>query len=143
MSNTLVTKWTGDLGFETEINGHTLKMDVATGNGGHDAGPRPKPLLLAALTGCSGMDIVSILKKMQVKDYSFSMEADGMTQDEHPMVYKTITVKFRFSGEDLPEDKVVKAVNLSTQKYCAVNAMLKEAAEIIVKIFLNDKEVSQ
>lgn len=139
----VVTKWTGDLGFEAEVNGHSLRMDLAKENGGQDAGPRPKPLLLAALTGCLGMDIASILKKMQVKDYVFNMEANGISQEEHPKVYKSITVAFRFSGDDLPEDKIVKAVNLSTEKYCPVYAMLKEAAEMNVKIFINNKEVLQ
>jgi len=141
MTKVVKTKWTGGLGFDALINGHHLVMDVAQENGGEDAGPRPKPLLLAALTGCSGMDIVSILKKMQVKDYSFEMEADGEAVDEHPMMYHTITVKFMFHGENLPQDKIIKAVNLSTEKYCAVNAMLKETAKVIAKIFINDTEV--
>jgi len=116
-------------------------MDGAKEFGGNDQGPRPKPLLLAALTGCSGMDIVSILKKMQVNNYAFEMEADGESTEEHPVVYHTITLKFKFFGENLPTDKIIKAVSLSTERYCGVNAMLKASADVIVKIFVNDQEI--
>lgn len=142
MADSVVTKWTGDLSFDSFVTGHHVKMDGAKEYGGNDTGPRPKPLLLAALAGCSGMDIVSILNKMQVKNFSLEIEAEGDSTDEHPVVYHTIRVFFKFSGNNLPQDKVVKAVRLSSEKYCGVNDMLKKAADVIVKIFINDIEVS-
>ncbi len=141
MANPVITKWTGDMSFDSLVTGHHLIMDGAKEFGGNDQGPRPKPLLLAALTGCSGMDIVSILKKMQVNNYTFEMEADGESTEEHPVVYHTITLKFKFFGENLPTDKIIKAVSLSTERYCGVNAMLKASADVIVKIFVNDQEI--
>jgi putative redox protein len=141
MAGAVITKWTGELSFDSLVTGHHLKMDGDKEYGGNDTGPRPKPLLLAALTGCSGMDIVSILKKMQVEDYSFEMEADGESTEEHPVVYHTITVKFKFAGENLPQDKIVKAVTLSTDRYCGVNAMLKQAAKVNVQIYINEQEL--
>lgn len=141
MKNTVTTKWTKDMGFDALVTGHHLLMDAGIESGGKDQGPRPKPLLLAALSGCSGMDIVAILKKMKVTDYDFEIQVDGDTVDEHPMVYHAIELSFRFVGKDLPEDKVKKAVNLSTEKYCAVNAMLGKTARIKVRIFINDSEV--
>jgi putative redox protein len=87
------------------------------------------------------MDVVSILKKMQVKDYGFEMEADGESTEDHPVVYHTITVKFKFTGNDLPQDKIVKAVTLSTDRYCGVNEMLKKSARVVIKIYINDQEV--
>lgn len=142
MKNTVSTKWTGDMSFDALVTGHHVVMDVAKDSGGKDSGPRPKAMLLAALMGCSGMDIVSILKKMKVEDYSFEMKADADTADEHPMVYTAIELFFMFTGDDLPQDKIEKAVNLSTQKYCAVNAMLAKTADIKVRILINGKEVS-
>lgn len=141
MAGSVITKWTGELSFDSLVTGHHLIMDGSKDFGGNDTGPRPKPLLLAALTGCSGMDIVSILKKMQVDNYEFEMEADGESTEDHPVVYHTITVKFKFIGENLPEDKIVKAVTLSTDRYCGVNAMLKQAAKVLVKVYINDQEV--
>lgn len=141
MAGKVITKWTGDLGFDSLVTGHHVVMDGDSEFGGNDTGPRPKPLLLAALTGCSGMDVVSILKKMQVKEYDFEMEADGESTEEHPVVYHTITVTYKFSGENLPVDKIVKAVSLSTEKYCGVNAMLQQSAKVITRITVNGSEV--
>ncbi|MDZ4121087.1 MAG: OsmC family protein, partial [Candidatus Cloacimonadaceae bacterium] len=104
---------------------------------------RPKPLLLAALSGCSGMDVVSILEKMQVTDYGFKVDVEAIPTEEHPVVYHTITMIFRFTGKDLPQDKLTKAVKLSTEKYCGVFAMLKKTAQMHVKLFVNDIEVTQ
>lgn len=141
MASSVTTKWTGGMVFDAEINGHHLKMDADPEWGGTDQGPRPKPLMLAALAGCSGLDIVSILNKMQITDYSFEIVTEGEPTQEHPVTYHTITAKFIFKGENLPTDKLIKAVTLSTERYCGVNAMLKKAANVIVKIYINDSEV--
>jgi putative redox protein len=141
MPTKVTTKWAGDMVFDAEVNGHHILMDADEQWGGQDKGARPKPLLLAALSGCSGLDVVSVLGKMQVKDYAFEIVSEAESTSEHPVTYHTITVKFMFSGKDLPQDKIIKAVTLSTDKYCGVNAMLKKAANIIVKIFINDVEV--
>jgi putative redox protein len=142
MADTVVTKWIGDLSFDSLVSGHHVTLDSDSQYGGHDAGPRPKALLLTALTGCSGMDIVSILNKMKVEDYSLMMEATGIQTEEHPKHYHTITVSFKFAGKNLPEDKIVKAVKLSYEKYCGVSEMLRQSAKIIIKVFINDSEVA-
>ena len=61
------TEWKGDIAFEAEINGHKVIMDAPLEAGGTNLGPSPKKLMLAALSGCTGMDVVSILKKMIVE----------------------------------------------------------------------------
>jgi len=141
MPSSVITKWTGGMVFDAEINGHHLKMDADPEWGGTNQGPRPKPLLLAALAGCSGLDIVSILNKMPITNYHFEIVTEAENTLEHPIVYHTITAKFVFRGDNLPEDKIKKAVTLSTERYCGVNAMLKKSANIIVKIVINDTEV--
>ncbi len=142
MSTVVKTKWIGDMSFDADLGGHHLIMDADAEWGGQNHGPRPKPLLLAALAGCSGLDIVSILNKMQVKDYELEIETEAESTSEHPVVYHTIVAKFKFSGENLPAEKLVKAVTLSTERYCGVNAMLKKAANVVHKIYLNEVEVS-
>ena len=87
------------------------------------------------------MDIVSILNKMQITNYHFEIVTEAENTLEHPIGYHTITAKFVFRGDNLPEDKIKKAVTLSTERYCGVNAMLKKSANIIVKIVINDTEV--
>lgn len=141
MATQVKTKWLGGMVFDAELNGHHLKMDADAEWGGTNAGPRPKPLLLAALAGCSGLDVVSILDKMMVKDYSFEIDSEAESTSEHPITYHTITVKFMFQGENLPKDKIIKAVTLSVDKYCGVNAMLKKSANIVAKIYINNTEV--
>lgn len=141
MSHKVVTKWTGGMVFDAEVNGHHIIMDADEQWGGQNKGARPKPLLLAGLAGCSGLDVVSILGKMQVVDYNFQIDTEAETTTEHPIIYHTITIKFMFSGADVPQDKVVKAVKLSTERYCGVNAMLKKSANVLVKVFINDTEV--
>jgi len=141
MKHKVTMAWVQDMYFDAEVNGHHLIMDADSKWGGQDKGPRPKPLMLAALSGCSGMDVVSILDKMKIRDYKFTVDVDGELTDTHPMVYHTITASFFFEGANLPEDKIKKAVLLSTDEYCGVNAMLKKAASVIVKIYINGSEV--
>lgn len=141
MSTTVTTKWTGAMSFDALVTGHHIIMDAADEWGGKDAGPRPKAMLLASLAGCSGMDVVYMLNKMQVVDYTLDIVTDAESTTEHPVIFHTIEVDFRFTGEGIPHDKVIKAVKLSTEKYCGVNAMLGKAATINVHIHVNDQEV--
>ena len=142
MVTTVSTNWVKDMLFDAELSGHHLLMDLDTQVGGEDKGPRPKPLILAALSGCSGMDVVSILEKMRVKDYQFKIDVAAESTTEHPITYHTINVDFHFEGSDLPNDKVYRAVELSTTKYCGVMAMLRKAAQINVKVYVNGLEVT-
>ncbi len=88
------------------------------------------------------MDVVSILDKMKVPEYKFDVDMEADSTTEHPVTYHTIRMKFLFEGENLPKDKFVKAVKLSTERYCGVMAMLKKAANIIVNVYINGEEVN-
>jgi putative redox protein len=76
------------------------------------------------------MDVVSMLNKMQVKFNDFSVDVSGEIAIDHPKIYKRILVSYKISGENIPYSKIKKAVELSTEKYCAVNSMLKVASHI-------------
>ncbi|QTA38727.1 OsmC family protein [Thermosipho ferrireducens] len=124
-------KWYGGMLFYSKTtSGHDIVIDSSENVGGKDAGLRPKELILYSLMGCTGMDIISLLKKMRVIDQleNFHLEVDYETASEHPKVYTKIHLKyiFKFNGEP-PKDKVEKAVGLSQEKYCAVSAMLQKA----------------
>lgn len=142
MAAKIITVWQEGMAFDAEVDGHHVVMDASREAGGQDLGARPKPLLMVALSGCSGMDVVSILAKMQVKGYRFRMELDADSTTEHPKTYHTIRMDFVFEGDNLPVDKVRKAVSLSVERYCGVNAMLSKAANIIHRIFINGAEVT-
>lgn len=127
-----------NMAFEMDLDGHKFIMDANEGVGGNNLGPRPKPLLLAGLIGCTGMDVVSILKKMKVEldDLNISVEADATT--EHPKVYENIKLIYKFKGRDLPMDKLEKAVTLSQDRYCGVTAMLRKSTDITHEIIVED-----
>ncbi|MBN1150960.1 OsmC family protein [candidate division WOR-3 bacterium] len=120
--------------FETHLGHHTVKMDTVENFGGHDEAPMPKSLLLASLSGCTGMDVVSILKKMQVKNYQLQIECSAKQSDEHPKIFTEINLKYVFKGKDLPLDKIEKAVDLSFTKYCGVTAMLQKSSILTKEI---------
>lgn len=134
-------EWIDNLTFEAEVNGFHFKLDSSIDKGGNGLGPRPKPLLLAALSGCSGMDVVSILKKMKVSGFKMKMDMEADSTQEHPKTYHTIRMKFIFVGDNIPPDKVITAVELSGTKYCGVSAMLKNATLIKTTIVINEKEI--
>lgn len=122
--------YSGMLFYSKTRSGHDLVIDADPSVGGKDAGPRPKELMLYSLMGCTGMDVVSLLRKMQLIDKmeSFRMETEYETSKEHPIVFTKIHLKyiFKFNSEP-PKEQVEKAVNLSQSKYCGVSAMMKKA----------------
>lgn len=141
MTTKTSTTWLKGMAFDAEVSGHHLTMDADSEWGGQDLGPRPKPLLLAALAGCTGMDVVSILDKMKVGPFTFRMDIEADSTEGHPSVYKEIRLSYLFGGEALPQDKIMKAVKLSFEQYCGVSAMLKKAMPVNIKVFINEKEV--
>lgn len=136
MKNKVEVNWTEDMSFNAIINDHKIVLDAEEAVGGKDRGPRPKPLMLVSLGGCTGMDVVSILKKMRVEYDGLNIEVEGELTEEHPKMYHTIIINYIFKGKDLPIDKIEKAVKLSQEKYCGVTAMLEKAAKIEHKIIV-------
>jgi len=134
MKSSVNLKWTGNMSWETELFGHKLVLDAGTENGGEDKGPRPKPLMLTALAGCTGMDVVSILKKMRVEFEDLQVIVEGDMTEEHPKFYEKMHVIYQFKGKDLPMDKLQKAVSLSEEKYCGVSALYKKAIPLTTEI---------
>lgn len=132
--HSIITKWKEGLAFETNLNGHVLKMDAPVEGGGTNTGPGPKKLQLAALSGCTGMDVVSILKKMRVEIEGLNIEVEGNLADEHPKYYTSMHVIYHFKGKNLPIDKLQKAVKMSEDTYCGVRALYSRAIEMTSEI---------
>ena len=138
MGKEIVTaKWLSNMAFETEVNGHKIVIDAESEVGGEDRGPRPKPFMLLSLGGCTGMDVISILKKMRVDVKEFNVRVEGELTEEHPKHFIKIHVVYEFTGKDLPMDKLKKAVELSEDRYCGVSAVYRKTmtltSEIVVK----------
>ena len=127
--------------FESELNGHKITIDADPKVGGENKGPRPKPLMLLSLAGCTAMDVISILRKMRVEPDDFNVEVQADQTDEHPKHYHKMHVIYSFEGNDLPLDKIKKAVNLSEERYCGVSAVYKKAIDMSLEIRVNGKTV--
>lgn len=120
----------------TSGSGHAVVMDSTEDVGGHDTGPRPMEMVLIALGGCTGMDVVSILRKMQVSFTRFEMELQGERAPEHPKQFTKITVLYKIWG-DVPEEKLKRAIELSLERYCSVSNSLKPKAEVSYEYRIN------
>ena len=130
----VTTNWQSKMSFDADPDGHHILIDAASEFGGEERGPRPKNMLLAALGGCTGMDVVSLLKKMHVEQEAFSITAQAESSSEHPKIFTSIHLIYTFRGKNLPQDKIKKAVDLSQERYCSVSAMLRKAAKLTYEI---------
>ena len=131
---TVSTTWINNMAFETDINGHKIVIDAKAEVGGENLGPTPKPFMLAALGGCTAMDVISILKKMRVEVSKFNVIVDGDLTDEYPKHFYKMHVIYEFTGKNLPLDKLQKAVSLSEERYCGVSAVYKKTMELTSEI---------
>ncbi|MFP4408059.1 MAG: OsmC family protein [Spirochaetaceae bacterium] len=137
MSHKTKAVWRGDMSFDIELQGFNIRVDADESVGGKNQGPTPKPLMLASLAGCTGMDVVAILGKMQMPYDRFELDISGETTEEHPKVYREIHIDYKFWGSELDEPKIQKAVKLSQEKYCGVSATLSEVGEVRYTIHLH------
>jgi len=137
----VTVRYEGGLSFVAHgPSGHAMRMDAAREAGGDDAAPRPMEMLLAALGGCSGIDIALILKKMRIEYDGFDVRLHGERADEHPRIYKSIDVEYVFRGKDLPgkRDRLEQAARLSFEKYCSVAGMLNKAADMTFRVTIEE-----
>lgn len=130
-----MVKWIEGLKFIGETDsGHLVVMDAPKESGGENLAPSPMALLVTILGGCTGMDVVSILKKMREKLNNFSIEINAQRREEHPRIFSEIEMVYKFQGENLNRQNVEKAVNLSFEKYCSIGAILKLSCPIKYRI---------
>ncbi len=130
----VTAKFNSGMDFSHLINQHEFHTDGSVADGGQDSAPGPKRLMLSSLAGCTGIDIVSILNKLKVNFSDFSLEVAAELTDEHPKIYDKVTVIYRIKLAEEDQQKMVKAVNLSVEKYCGVMAMFKKFAEVTTEI---------
>ena len=136
--HSIKTIWKKNNVFSTDLDGHTVTIDLAKENGGDDAGPRPKKLLLVAAAGCTGLDVVEIVKKMRIPVKIFHIRIDAKLSEAHPKQYTAISVVYEFEGENLPQEKLEKACRLSFENYCGVMAMYKKAVPVTYRVSIKN-----
>ena len=117
----------------TPPSNHAIVLDGSEKAGGADTSIHPGELLMVGLAGCTGIDVISILKKMKVEVDQFEVRVEGEANDKHPKYWKKLNVTYWIKGKDIPEDKLKKAIDLSQEKYCSVSASLKNKVEVSYK----------
>lgn len=134
-------RWVDGMTFVARgASNHYVVMDSRQEFGGTEGASSPMEMVLFGLIGCSGFDVVSILKKMRIRPETFVITAEADRSGEHPKVFTKIHLKYIFTGSDLKVDNLERAVQLSQEKYCSVAAMLKKAAELTYEIVVNPPE---
>ncbi len=135
------TQWMGKMQFNTLVNGHTIIMDAPERVGGEDHGPIPKPFVLTALSGCTGMDIVSILRKAQKEVKELNIKVTGELSKQPPIEYMAMHVVYDFTGEESNREAALDAVTTSQEKYCGVSHMLKKAIPVSWEVIYNGVQI--
>lgn|SRR5690554_4537752 len=120
-------------------SGNSISMDASPAIGGSGKGPRPMELLLMGMGGCTGIDVVSMLKKQRQELQDFDMEIEATRADKPPRVFTNIHIRYLLTG-DLDPEKVRRAIELSKEKYCSASIMLGKTATITYSYVVNGKE---
>lgn len=111
-------------------SGHTLTMDAEESSGGHNKGFKPMDLLLVGFGGCSGMDVISILRKKRQQVTGLEINVKGEKTDSFPTVYKQVHIEYIVKGKGVEKEAVERSIALSLDKYCSVGATLAKAGTI-------------
>jgi putative redox protein len=139
MKDSVTIQYTKNMSFDVSVNGHKMIIDSALEFGGNDEGPRPKSLMLVALAGCTGMDLVSLLKKMRIKFDDLRIKVEGNITNEHPRHFDQMHLLYIIKGKDIPVDKVEMAISLSMKKYCGVSYSYSLAMKITHELIVEGR----
>jgi putative redox protein len=122
----------------TNESGNLIVMDASKNIGGEENGFRPTQLLLAAVGGCTAIDVIMILKKQRQEIESFEVEVDGEKEKvEEYSLFRDIVLHYKLKGK-IDRDKAERAIQLSLDKYCSVSKTLEATAKITFRLSLND-----
>ena len=128
---TAVARLEGDMRFEAEGgSGHHVLLDAGEHGGGQNAGFRPMEMLLVGLAGCTGMDVISILRKKRQQVTGFEVRVQGDRAETHPMVFEDITIEYIITGHNVQPEAVERSIELSVTRYCGAMATLGKTARI-------------
>ncbi len=139
MSHKVTTIWKENMLLESDNpSGHKILLETTPDFGGTGKGLSPKALMLSSLSGCTALDVLSLLKKMRVTIDSFEVVITAEMTDEHPKYYNKVLVEYFFTGKELNKEKINKAVNLSVERYCGVFEMFRQFADVSTKITIEE-----
>lgn len=139
MAHEIEVQWMGKMQFNALVNGHTIVMDAPEKVGGENNGPIPKPFVLTALAGCTGMDIAAILRKADKNPDDFDMKVIGEISKRPPIEYIAVHVIYQFKGNESFKEAALNAVTDSQEKFCGVSSMLKKALPVTWEVHYNSE----
>lgn len=129
MGRTIV-EYTGGMAFVGKVaSGHRVMMDAGESSGGSDTAARPVEVLLSSLGGCTGMDVVSILRKMKTEPKTLHIEIEDERAPDYPKVITKIHLIYKVTGA-VPEENLTKAIEMSLAKYCPIANTLAGVSKI-------------
>jgi putative redox protein len=135
-----VLEWKDTMTFAAKVRDHAFTLDTPD-YGGKDRGPSPKETLIASVLGCTGMDVVALLKKFRIDLKSFSLTGTAESRDVHPKIFPQIDVVFDITADvkdpETEMPKIAEAVELSLTKYCGVSAMVSPTSPIFYTLRVN------
>ena len=141
MIHEIDVQWMGKMQFNALVNGHTVIMDGPEKVGGEDNGPIPKPFVLTALAGCTGMDVAAILRKAEKNPDTFDIKVQGEISRRAPIEYIAIHVIYEFKGTEENQDAALQAVTDSQERFCGVSSMLKKAMPVTWVVYYNGEMI--
>jgi len=141
MKHEIETQWMGKMQFNALVNGHTLIMDAPERVGGEDQGPIPKPYVLTALSGCTGMDVISLLRKQGKELRDLNLKVSGEISKQVPIEYISAHIIYEMRGNPEDERDALRAVMDSQEKICGVSHMLKKIMPVTWQVIYNDREI--
>jgi putative redox protein len=137
MTHEIETQWMGKMQFNCLVNGHTIVMDAPERVGGEDLGPIPKPFVLTALSGCTGMDVVAYLRKAQKQIDDFDIKVSGEISKQPPIEYVAVHLIYSFKGLEEYKQAALEAVTFSQGTQCGVSSMLKKIMPVTWEVYYN------
>jgi putative redox protein len=137
----VVLNWKGKMSFEgAGDSGFTQRMDTDDAVGGENSAARPMEFIALGLAGCTGMDVISILQKKKQAVTDFQVQVHAQRADEHPKVFSSAVIEYLVTGKDIDDLALLRAIELSAEKYCPAQAMLSKVfpIQLVYKIFGED-----
>ena len=141
MIHQVETQWMGKMQFNALINGHTVTMDAPERVGGEDNGPIPKPFVLSALSGCTGMDVIALLRKAGRQLTDLDIRVSGEISKQAPIEYVAAHIVYDMKGAEEHKEAALDAVTQSQEKICGVSHMLKKIMPVTWQVLYNGHEI--
>lgn len=141
MKHEIESMWMGKMQFNALVNGHTVIMDAPERVGGEDNGPIPKPFVLSALSGCTGMDVVALLRKAGKQLHELNLKVSGEISKQPPIEYTSVHLVYEMKGNEEDKDATLDVVMQSQEKICGVSHMLKRIMPVTWQVIYNGKEI--